>query len=91
MSPYVRNSAAALPGTDASALVTASLNRLLVATALAVFPNNALTDPTIEDRHDAHPDMLRRAIAFIGENAHTDITIADIAAAGEPVYRGVRE
>jgi AraC-like DNA-binding protein len=48
-------------------------DRLLMATALAVFAS-ALTAPTIEDRQDAHPAILRRAIAFIDENAHTNIT-----------------
>lgn len=90
---YVRDTAdtaAALPGTDAFALVTASLERLLVATALTVFPNTALTDPTIEDRRDAHPDTLRRAIAFIEANPHRDITAADIAAAACVTIRAVQ-
>jgi len=46
---------------------------------LTAFPNTALADPTIEDRRDAHPDTLRRAVAFIDEHAHTGITSADIA------------
>ena len=50
-------------------LVAASAARMLVATALATFPNNALTDPTAEDRRDASPPVLRRAVAFIEENA----------------------
>jgi len=57
-------------------LFAASATRLLMATALAVFVSNALTGPTIEDRHEAHPAILRRAIAFIEENAPTDIAAA---------------
>ncbi|GHE47139.1 hypothetical protein GCM10018785_15990 [Streptomyces longispororuber] len=53
----------------------------VAAGVLNTFPSNALTDPTIEDRHDAHPATLRRAVAFIDEHAHTDISVADIAAA----------
>jgi transcriptional regulator GlxA family with amidase domain len=57
---------------------------------LATFPNTALTDPTIEDRRDAHPDTLRRAVTFIDEHAHEDITIADIAAAACVGIRAVQ-
>jgi transcriptional regulator GlxA family with amidase domain len=75
---------------DGQPLVAAASARLLAATALAVFPNTALTDPTIEDRHDAHPATLRRAIAFVDENAHTDIALADIAAAAQVTVRAIQ-
>jgi AraC-like DNA-binding protein len=87
---YVRDTALVSPAAMAEPLVAASAARLLVATALAAFPNNALADPTIEDRHDAHPATLRRAVAFIDENAHTDITVADIAAAASVTIRAVQ-
>jgi AraC-like DNA-binding protein len=58
-----------------------SVARYLAATMLTTFPNTAAAEPTIEDRHDTTPVLLRRAIAFIDENAHTDISLADIAAA----------
>ena len=60
-----------LAGTAAADLAAAVLN---------AFPNNALTEPTAADRHDATPALLRRAMAYIDECAHTDITITDIAA-----------
>src|SRR6185437_1307319 len=72
---YVRDTVLALPGA-AHPLVAATAARLLAATALATFPNNALTDPTIEDRRDAHPATIRRAVAFIRDNAHRDISAA---------------
>lgn len=77
---------------DAAAkpLFGAAAAQLLAAVALSVFPNNAPTDPTIEDRHDAHPATLRRAVAFIDENAHRDITIADIAGAASVTRRAVQ-
>ena len=53
----------------------------LAATLLDNFPNNAVADPTIEDRRDTAPALLRRAIAFVDDNAHTDICLTDIAAA----------
>jgi hypothetical protein len=86
---YVRDTALAGPDL-AGPLVTASAARLLVATALAVFPNNALTDPTATDRHDAHPGTVHRAVSFIDEHAHEDITIADIAAAAFVTIRAVQ-
>jgi AraC-like DNA-binding protein len=64
--------------------------RLLAAAALTAFPNTALLDPTISDRRDAHPATLRRAIAFIDENAHLDISPADIAAAASVTIRALQ-
>lgn len=87
---YVRDAVLGYPEAAAQPLVAASAARLLAATALAVFPNNAHTEPTTEDRHDAHPDTLRRAVAFIDENAHTSITVADIAGAAHVTIRAVQ-
>jgi AraC-like DNA-binding protein len=87
---YVRDMVLALPETAAQPLVMASAARLLAATALAVFPNDARTDPTAEDSHDAHPVTVRRAVAFIDENAHWDITVADIATAAHVTVRAVQ-
>jgi AraC-like DNA-binding protein len=87
---YVRHIADDLPDTAGHQLLASSLVRLLVATALATFPNNALTEPTIEDRHDGHAATLHRAVAFIDDNAHRDITIADIAGAAHVTIRAVQ-
>lgn len=78
------------PETAAAPLVIASATQLLAAVTLATFPNTALTDPTIEDRHDAHPATLRRAMNFIEENAHRDIAVIDIAAAAFVTVRAVQ-
>src|SRR5262249_5093474 len=80
----------AQPEAGSHSLLVDSAARLLAASVLTAFPNTALTDPTIEDRRDAHPDTLRRAVAFIDENAHTDISIADIAAAAYVSVRAVQ-
>ncbi|MFE0209360.1 helix-turn-helix transcriptional regulator [Streptomyces sp. NPDC058992] len=66
-----------------SPLVLGQAGRLLAATALAVFPNTATTadGSSPADTRDATPDTLRRAIAFIDAHAHTDVSLADIAAA----------
>lgn len=87
---YIRDSVPAGTAAAGEHLITASLARLMVTTALAVFPNNALTDPTIEDRRDSHPATLRRAVAFIEDNAHRDISVADIAGAAHVTIRAVQ-
>ncbi|WP_433064069.1 AraC family transcriptional regulator [Dactylosporangium sp. CS-033363] len=71
-------------------LIAGTTARLLAATALTVFPNTARTDPTIEDRHDAHPASLRRAIAFIDGNPGGDLSIADIAGAAHITVRALQ-
>ncbi|WP_162938644.1 helix-turn-helix transcriptional regulator [Mycobacterium kyogaense] len=69
------------PSSDAAAsqLMVGSVARHLAATMIAAFPSNALLEPTIEDRHDSTPALLRRALAYIDDHAQTDITVADIA------------
>ncbi|MET0416734.1 MAG: helix-turn-helix transcriptional regulator [Actinoplanes sp.] len=83
---YVRDTVGRLPAGTAP-LVLGSVSRLLAATALATFPNTALHDPTVSERRDAHPASLRRAVAFIDENAHRDISAADIAVAANVTLR----
>ena len=78
------------PETMAHPLVASNTARVLAAAALATFPNTGLTEPTIEDRHDAHPWTLRRAIAFIEANADRDITIADVAGTACVTIRAVQ-
>lgn len=87
---YIRGIVDELPDTAGHELVVSSVARLLVATALATFPNNALTDPTIEDRHDGHVATLHRAVAFIDDNANRDITMAEIAEAAHVTIRAVQ-
>ncbi|GIE81602.1 hypothetical protein Aph02nite_75520 [Actinoplanes philippinensis] len=74
----------------ATPLVLGNAARLLAAATLTTFANTALTDPTIEDRRDAHPDCLRRAITFIDDNANRDISAADIAAAAHVTIRTIQ-
>jgi AraC-like DNA-binding protein len=66
-----------------SPLVAGNVARYLAASMLAAFPSTALFEPTIEDRHDSTPVLMRRAAAFIDDNAHRDIATTDIA---EAVY-----
>ncbi|BCJ39409.1 hypothetical protein GCM10010168_63430 [Actinoplanes ianthinogenes] len=82
----------AVVGLDAAAepLVIGSAARMLAVVSLAAFPNTALHEPTIEDRHDAHPATLRRAVEFIEQNAERDITPLDIAVAARVTLRSVQ-
>jgi AraC-like DNA-binding protein len=64
-----------------SKLISGGVRRYLAAGMLATFPHTAVLDPTIEDRRDSTPLLLRRATAFIDENAHRDISLADMAGA----------
>jgi AraC-like DNA-binding protein len=71
-------------------LIRGTSARLLAATALTTFPNTSVTDPTARDRHDATTATVRRATAFIEELPHTDINMADIAAAANVTIRAVQ-
>ncbi|MFE0023719.1 helix-turn-helix domain-containing protein [Amycolatopsis sp. NPDC059021] len=87
---YLATSVRDRPETMAEPLVTGTAGRLLAAVALTTFPNTALIDPTIEDRHDAHSTTLRRAIAFIDDHAYHDISVTEIAAAANVSIRALQ-
>jgi AraC-like DNA-binding protein len=78
------------PEAAASPLIIGSTARLLAATALATFPNTALSGFGARDRGGASPATLRRAIAFIDEHAHEDIAGAEIAAAAGVTIRAAQ-
>ena len=87
---YLEASLRDRPHIMAEPLVAGAAGRMLAATVLHTFPNTALFEPTIEDRHDAHSATLRRAMAFIDDNAHHDINAADIAAAAHVSLRALQ-
>ncbi|HUH70155.1 MAG TPA: helix-turn-helix transcriptional regulator [Mycobacterium sp.] len=78
---YLREHVLAVPEARNAPLIVSTAAQHLAATVLHAFPNTALREPTATDRRDATPVLLRRAIAFIEDNAHTDITVGDIAGA----------
>jgi AraC-like DNA-binding protein len=86
---FVRDQVADVPAADAP-LVAGAAARLLAAAALHAFPSNALRDPTAADRRDARQASLRRAMSFIDDNAHRDISPADIAAAAHVSMRALQ-
>ncbi|NJQ04775.1 helix-turn-helix transcriptional regulator [Streptomyces lonarensis] len=77
---YLRDNVLATAEDDS--LVVATAARHLAAVTLASLPTT-LSDETPHrlDSRDANSETLRRAMAFIDENAHRDIGLADIAAA----------
>ncbi|MDO3686714.1 helix-turn-helix transcriptional regulator [Micromonospora sp. C28ISP2-4] len=87
---YVRLAVLGNPEAGRQPLVLATAARTLAAAALAVFPNTAATDPTPQDRRDASAPALRRAIAFMEENAHRDISPADVAVAAAVSVRSLQ-
>lgn len=78
------------PAAVGAPLMVGPAARLLAATALTIFPNNGVSEPTPADRHDANPETLRRAIAFIEANPDRDITLVDIARAASVTTRAVQ-
>ena len=81
---------ATLPEDEPDPLLASAAARMLAASGLAAVPSTAVPGPAIEDRRDAHPATLRRALSFIDEHAHTSITIGDIAAAAFVTPRAVQ-
>jgi AraC-like DNA-binding protein len=74
----------------AQPLIRGTAARLLAATALATFPNTAVTEPTSQDRRDATSATVRRAIAYIEQHPNADVSVADIAAAANVSIRTVQ-
>jgi len=87
---YVRDTVLGHPDAAQYPLLAANAAQLLAVTALTAFPNDALTSPTAQDRHDGSSATLRRAVAFIDERAQEEITAADIAAACSVTIRAVQ-
>ncbi|MFF6807068.1 helix-turn-helix domain-containing protein [Streptomyces sp. NPDC012616] len=87
---YVRDHILADPALAEQPLIASTASQHLAASVLAAFPNTALTDPAAADRRDAHPDMLRRALAYIDDHADQPITVADIAGAAHVTVRALQ-
>lgn len=87
---YLRDHILADPAVAAEPLVASAGSQLLAAAVLAAFPNTARTDPTAQDRTDAHSATLRRAVAYIEDHAHEPLTVADIAAAAHVTIRALQ-
>lgn len=75
---YVAGDVAKNPAVHGSPLVMRHVQRLIMATALETFPNTTL-DPDHGTTVHASPDAVRRAVAFIEENAAGDIDLSAVA------------
>ncbi len=76
---HVKHSVVSDPYAAHSPLVIGNLRRYLAAGLLSAFPSTARLETTAVDRNDSTPILLRRAIAFIEDNAAHDISMVDIA------------
>jgi AraC-like DNA-binding protein len=87
---YFRDSIAASPDTANNQLIAGTAQRHLAASILATYPNTAQSDAKREYRRDSTAALLRRATAFIDDNAQTDISLNDIADAVNVSPRAVQ-
>ncbi|MCV7210352.1 helix-turn-helix transcriptional regulator [Mycolicibacterium canariasense] len=78
---YVRDNVATDPFVAENPMVIGAVQRYVAASVLSAFPNTALLEPTAGDRRDSTPVLLQRAISFIDDNAHRDISLTDISRA----------
>jgi AraC-like DNA-binding protein len=87
---HLRDHVLADPAVAEQPLIASTSSQLLAASVLAAFPHSARTDPTAQDRTDAHTTTLRRAVAYIDDHADRPVTVADIAAAAHVSVRALQ-
>ncbi|MFG2267157.1 helix-turn-helix domain-containing protein [Streptomyces sp. NPDC048720] len=78
------------PGMADQPLVVSTAARRLAASVLSAFPDTATAAPPGADGADAHPAMLRRALAYIDDHAARPVTVAEIARAARVTVRGLQ-
>jgi AraC-like DNA-binding protein len=78
------------PVSAATPLVLGAASRYVAAQLLAAFPSTATADRRTDSGRDAHPAALRRAVAFIEDNAHLDLSPAQVAAAAHVSIRSLQ-
>jgi AraC-like DNA-binding protein len=72
-------------------LVAEQMLRMATAAALSVFPNSTMTAGYLPGAGGMAPAALRRAVAFIDNNVHRPITLADIAEAARVGPRALQK
>ncbi|QLL10440.1 helix-turn-helix transcriptional regulator [Mycobacterium vicinigordonae] len=75
---YLRRAAAG--DADQNPLIRGGVEQYLAALLLGSFPSTASPEPASAELRGGTPQLLRRAMGFIEENARADISLADIAA-----------
>lgn len=88
---YLRDGVLNDPECRGSELVASTAVMHLASLVMDAFPTNAELEPTGVDRLDgSKAALLRKAIAFIDDTAHSDISIVDIARHISMTPRGVQ-
>jgi AraC-like DNA-binding protein len=87
---YITQSLRSQPDAMAQPLLSGAATRMLATALLTTFPNTWTAEPHHQDRTDATPTALSRAIAFIETNADLDLSIVDIARAAYVTVRAVQ-
>ncbi|MEW2299475.1 helix-turn-helix domain-containing protein [Streptomyces sp. NPDC006655] len=87
---HLRDHVLAAPDAEAHPVMVSAAGQLLAASVLAAFPNTARTDPTAQDRTDAHSATLRRAVAYIDDHADQPLTVAAVADAVHVTVRALQ-
>ncbi|MEU6214508.1 helix-turn-helix transcriptional regulator [Streptomyces sp. NPDC047023] len=87
----VQSNVFANPGVHTAPLVLSHAAQFLAAAMLAAVPNTAMeSEWTLTDCRDARRTTFEAAVSFIEDNAHRDITLADIATAARVTPRAVQ-
>ncbi|WP_054812679.1 helix-turn-helix transcriptional regulator [Nocardia arizonensis] len=73
-----------------SPLVAGTAADYLAATVLETMPTTAVVEDTAQDRRDAHPETVRRAIAYIESHLREDVSVTDIAGAAFVTVRALQ-
>ncbi|MEV6806113.1 helix-turn-helix transcriptional regulator [Streptomyces sp. NPDC051132] len=87
---HLRDAVLAEPEIADEPLVAATAAQHLAASVLAAFPSTVRGEPAAADRADAHPAVLRRALAYVDDHADQPVTVADIAAAAHVTVRALQ-
>ncbi|MFI6657513.1 helix-turn-helix transcriptional regulator [Streptomyces sp. NPDC050523] len=90
---YMRDQVLADPAVADQPLVASTAAQHLAASVLSAFPNTALPDDAGadgRDERDAHPLILRRALAYIDDHADQPITVSEIAGAAHVTTRALQ-
>lgn len=87
MFTYIDDSVGNATGNE---ILTAELERHALTVSLSVFPTSILDSLAKPAQRRTAPTSVRRALAFIEENAHRPITVDDVAAAAFISTRGLQ-
>jgi AraC-like DNA-binding protein len=88
---HVTRDVLAEPAIATSPIVVASAAHSVAAALLHCFPNTATGGPAVPSPAAAQPATLRRAVAFIDDNAHLAVTLGDVVDASGVTVRALQQ